>query len=221
MTSLFRQGLMRYFGEERLERLESARVAIVGAGGLGSNCAIHLVRSGVRRLSLCDFDRVEWSNLNRQYYFQDQVGRLKVEALAENLQRINPDLELSLCRDKLDASSLDPFLDGARIVVEAVDQAETKALIVETALKRQLPVVAASGLGGYGDSNRITGRAIGRHLFLVGDDVSEVGEFLPPWSSIVGIASAKQADAVIEWLLNQTWKTQDSSGEHRHDFIPA
>ena len=201
MTTLFRQGLRRYFGAERLERLEAARIAIVGAGGLGSNCAVHLVRSGVRQLKLCDFDRIEWSNLNRQHYFQDQVGQLKVEALAENLRRINPDLDLVLCQDKLDAATIGSFLEGADIAVEAVDKAETKAMIVEAALKKRLPVVSASGLGGYGNSDRITSRRIGQHLILIGDGTSDVGDTVAPWSPIVGIAAAKQADAVIDWIL--------------------
>jgi sulfur carrier protein ThiS adenylyltransferase len=199
--NLFREGLRGYFGEDRLAKLESARVAIIGAGGLGSNCAVHLVRSGVRKLKLCDFDRIEWSNLNRQHYFQDQVGELKVQALAANLRRINPDLELSLCQDKLDATSLNAFIEGADLVVEAVDQAETKALIVEAALKRHLPVVSASGLGGYGNSDRIVTRQCGRLLTLVGDGTSEVGGSVAPWAPIVGIAAAKQADAVIAWIL--------------------
>ena len=209
MDTSFRQGLLRYFGAARLGKLEMAQVAIVGAGGLGSNCAVHLVRSGVRRVRLCDFDRVAWSNLNRQYYFRDQIGQLKVEALAENLRRINPELELTLCRDQLTATTLWPFLTGATIAVEAVDHAESKAMIVAGALKNGLPVVAASGLGGYGDSDRITGRRVGRRLFLIGDGRSEVSDALPPWSPVVGIAAAKQADAVIAWILHGNWGAEN------------
>ncbi|MFA5205930.1 MAG: sulfur carrier protein ThiS adenylyltransferase ThiF [Lentisphaeria bacterium] len=204
--SPFRAGLLRLFGPEPLARLETARVAVAGAGGLGSNCAAHLVRSGVRRLKLCDFDRVDWSNLNRQHYFQDQVGRFKVEALAENLRRINPELELELCRECLAPDSVGAFLDGCGIAVEAFDQAEAKAMLVQAARQRGLPVVTASGLGGYGDSGRIAGRPVKKGLFLVGDGVSEVGEGRAPWSAIVGIAAAKQADAVVEWILNGNWE---------------
>ena len=59
-------------------RLAAATVGIAGAGGLGSNCALHLVRSGVGRLVIADFDVVNDSNLNRQFYFRDQIGRKKV-----------------------------------------------------------------------------------------------------------------------------------------------
>lgn len=211
--SPFRDSLERYFGPARLARLEAARVAIAGAGGLGSNVAVHLVRSGLRHLRLADFDQVDWGNLNRQHYYADQVGRPKLEALAESLRRIRPDLDLELCPGPLTAANVAAFLDGREIVVEAFDRAEAKAMLVEAARQRCLPAVAASGVGGYGRSHRVAGRPVGRGLFLVGDDVSEVGADRAPWSAIVGVAAAKQADAVIEWILDGTWHDSQAPAE--------
>ena len=65
--------------------LKKFRVGIAGAGGLGSNCAIALARSGVGTIVLSDFDVIEEPNLNRQYYFIDQVGMMKTVALKENI----------------------------------------------------------------------------------------------------------------------------------------
>jgi sulfur carrier protein ThiS adenylyltransferase len=65
------------------KRLIEFRIGIAGCGGLGSNCAVALSRVGIGRLILVDFDVVELSNLNRQYYFRDQIGLLKTEALTE------------------------------------------------------------------------------------------------------------------------------------------
>ena len=70
------------------------KIGIAGAGGLGSNVALNLVRSGIDAFRIVDFDCVEASNLNRQFYFRDQIGRPKVEALRENLQRIRPEVEV-------------------------------------------------------------------------------------------------------------------------------
>ncbi len=70
------------------------KIGIAGAGGIGSNVAVNLVRSSASALKIVDFDRVELSNLNRQFYFHDQIGRFKVEALAENLRRIRPECHL-------------------------------------------------------------------------------------------------------------------------------
>lgn len=85
-----REALVERHSEETQQKLEQGRVAIAGLGGLGSNVAIALTRIGVGHLHLLDFDRVDLTNLNRQQYFLDQVGRYKTEALSETLQRINP-----------------------------------------------------------------------------------------------------------------------------------
>ena len=85
-------GLAATLKPEQLDTIQLTPIGIAGLGGLGSNVACHLVRSGFSRLILADFDRVEVSNLNRQVYFPDQLGLLKTEALAENLLRIQPGL---------------------------------------------------------------------------------------------------------------------------------
>ena len=77
-------------------RLADKRVAIIGCGGLGSNAAVMLTRAGVGHLTLIDFDTVCESNLNRQAFFADQLGMLKVDALAANLRRIRPEVDLTL-----------------------------------------------------------------------------------------------------------------------------
>ena len=83
-----------YLTSDERAILEKARIGIAGAGGLGSNCAMHLVRAGVRHLVVVDFDVVNESNLNRQFFFRDQLGQKKVAALKDNLLRIAPELDL-------------------------------------------------------------------------------------------------------------------------------
>ena len=95
-------GANTYLNDEERDIRENAVVGIAGAGGLGSNCAMHLVRAGMKRLVIADFDVVSESNLNRQFFFRDQLGRKKVDALAENLRRIEPDLKLDLRDVRLD-----------------------------------------------------------------------------------------------------------------------
>ena len=67
------------------------KIGIAGVGGIGSNVAMHLVRSGINNLKFGDFDKIEISNLNRQFYFRSQVGKYKAECLKENLQAIDED----------------------------------------------------------------------------------------------------------------------------------
>mgnify|MGYP003228468150 CR=1 FL=1 len=81
-------------------QLAQVRVGIAGLGGLGSHIAVFLARAGVQHLHLVDFDRVDESNLNRQHYFLRDVGRLKTEALAEQLLAINPALKIKNLRQQ-------------------------------------------------------------------------------------------------------------------------
>ncbi len=189
-------------GPER-ERLRQARVAIAGAGGLGSNVAMHLVRSGVGRLILADFDRVAVSNLNRQFYFADQVGMLKVEALRINLLRIDPAVELLLHPEAVTAENAFAWFGEADCVVEAFDRSEMKWMLAQALQGAKMPVVGASGIAGIGDSNRMKVNRIGSRFYLAGDGDSACTEEQLPWSPRVGIAAAMQANTVLALLLNQ------------------
>ena len=188
-----------YLATEEQVRLERAVVGIAGAGGLGSNVAAHLVRAGVRRLVLADFDVVSPSNLNRQFFFRDQIGRRKVDALAENLRRIDPDLELTLHDVRLDAANLPSLFGACDVVVEAFDNVESKSALLSAL--RDRPVVSASGLAGWGRSNAMKVRRLGKDLVLVGDCASDIRAGLAPQSARVGIAAAMQANAVLALLL--------------------
>lgn len=183
--------------------LDRARVGIAGAGGLGSNCAMHLVRAGLTRLVIADFDIVNESNLNRQFYFRDQLGQKKVTALAENLRRIEPRLELELRDIRLTRdNSADCFADCS-VIVEAFDGAAAKAMLLAALIPTGKPIVSASGLAGWGRSNEIRTRRVGENLVLVGDCASGVRAGCAPVSPRVGIAAAMEANAVMALLLGE------------------
>ncbi len=188
-----------YLTADEQARLERSVVGIAGAGGLGSNVAAHLVRAGVRRFVIADFDVVSPSNLNRQFFFRDQIGRRKVDALAENLRRIEPDLDLGIHDVRLDAANLPSIFGACDVVVEAFDSVESKSALLSTL--RERPVVSASGLAGWGRSNEMKVRRVGGNLVLVGDCASDIRSGLAPQSARVGIAAAMQANAVLALLL--------------------
>ena len=188
---------------DRLRAIFSkATVGIAGAGGLGSNCAVALVRAGVRRLVVADFDLVSGPNLDRQYYFLDQVGRYKVDALAENLARIDPNAAVSTHRIRLDPSSVRELYRDCDVIVEAFDSAEAKTMLIETCLEAfpEKQIVAASGLAGVGgfESIRIVHRG---RLHLCGDFESEVSPDSPPVAPRVAIIANLEADIVLDLLL--------------------
>ena len=144
---------------ERIKKkLKESSAGIAGVGGLGSNAAVSLARAGIGRLVLVDFDKVEESNLNRQYYFIDQIGKNKVDALKENIEKINTEVKIEIINQKLLKGSMEEHFKDVDVVIEALDSAETKATFIEEILTK-LPdkhIVAASGVAGYGHSDRIT-----------------------------------------------------------------
>ncbi len=189
-----------YLTEKERGVLSAARVGVAGAGGLGSNAAAHLVRAGVRRIVMADFDAVSESNLNRQFYFRDQIGRPKVEALAENLRRIEPDLELASHCVRLDETNMPAIFAGCDVVIEAFDKAESKTAFLRADFGG-IPRVCASGIAGWGRSAAIGVRRFGRTLWIVGDGESDINRGLAPQSARVGIAAAMQANVALSLLL--------------------
>ena len=191
-----------YLTSEERVILESARVGIAGAGGLGSNCAMHLVRAGVRHLTVVDFDIVNESNLNRQFFFRDQLGLKKVEALKENLLRIDLDADIRAVEMLLDASSARETFADCDIVVEAFDVVDAKVMLVSAFASSGKKLVTASGLAGWGRSNAMRVRRMG-NIVAIGDGETSVGEGAAPASPRVGIAAAMQANAVVAMLLGK------------------
>ena len=183
--------------------LEKVRIGIAGAGGLGSNCAMHLVRSGVRHLVIADFDVVNASNLNRQFFFRDQLGMKKVEALKANLLRIDPEAEIQAVDVKLDAASTRELFRDCDIVVEAFDVVEAKTMILTALMPKGVKLVTASGLAGWGNSNAMRVRRMGANVVVVGDGETSVANDCAPVSPRVGMAAAMEANAVVAWLLEK------------------
>jgi len=190
-----------YLTEAQREILEKARIGIAGAGGLGSNCAAHLVRSGIRRFVIADFDTVSESNLNRQFFFAAQLGRLKTEALRENLLRIHPDLDLVLFSGKVTRENAAELFAACYMVAECFDGSEAKSALIDALLPSGKPLICASGLAGYGHSNRLKVRRIGRSCYMAGDMETSVSETCPPLSPRVGIAAAMEANTILALLL--------------------
>ncbi|MBF0528753.1 MAG: sulfur carrier protein ThiS adenylyltransferase ThiF [Deltaproteobacteria bacterium] len=197
----FEKGLLKYLSLEQLARIQNAKIGIAGAGGLGSNCSQMLVRSGFKKIKIIDFDVVDYSNLNRQFYFNNQVGRYKVEVLRENLLGINPDARIENLIITLNETNAPNLFKDCDVVVEAFDRIECKKLIIETYMSSDKFLIAASGLAGWGDSNRIHAHKIKDNFYVVGDLVTGIGPDSPPMAPCVQIAAGKQADLVLSFVL--------------------
>lgn len=186
-------------------RLKRATVGIAGLGGLGSAVAVALARVGVGHLVLVDFDVVEPSNLNRQQYFVDQLGLAKTEALAANLRRINPHVQLTAHTVRVTPERVTSLFGQVHVMVEAFDRADQKLMLLEafTSNHPGIPFIAASGLAGTGDEASLRVQRIGGSIFVVGDQVSAAQPGQGLMAPRVGIAAHMQANLAVRLLLGQ------------------
>ena len=192
------KGLSRYLGREALAKLGALTVGVAGCGGLGSNAAMMLARTGFRRFLLVDFDAVEASNLNRQQYFPDDIGMPKAEALAAHLRRLCPAIDVAALLERMTDQTADGMVARADFWLECFDAPESKRLVAERALLAGKRVFSASGMGGFGGP-AMRRRDVGL-LTVVGDFASDIADH-PPLAPRVTQAAAMMADAVVEWVL--------------------
>lgn len=196
------QALHKGLTAEQSQRLQTAKVAIVGLGGLGSNVALWLARLGVGQLLLYDFDKVELSNLNRQYYFLEDVGQYKATALLGHLKAVNPYGNYHSRVVQLTEDNLAELLSEAHIVCEALDKPEAKALLVNGVLE-SFPdkyLVSASGLAGFASSASMQVRRVTPHFYLCGDGISDMLQ-LPLCGARVGLCAAQEALTIARIIL--------------------
>jgi sulfur carrier protein ThiS adenylyltransferase len=188
--------------EEIKNILQHKTVGIAGAGGLGSNCAVALARVGTGTLIIADFDVVSESNLNRQYFFYDQIGKPKADSLKANIQRINPAVTVITHKICLTKENIPVLFRDCDIIVEAFDQADQKEMLIETVLTvfPEKPLIIGLGMAGWGNNDAIHCRKVD-NMFICGDEVSEIAPDLPPIAPRVGIVANMQANIVLEILL--------------------
>ena len=186
------------------KKLKKAKVCILGLGGLGSNVAVLLARSGIGYLKLIDFDVVEASNLNRQQYRISHIGIKKTEAIKTIIKEINPFVEIDTLDIKVDRENILSIVEDIEIVVEAFDRAETKAMAIEELLtNKNKIVVSASGMAGLGPANEIVTRKIKDNFYLIGDNYSDYEEYSGIMSTRVMLCAAHQANMVLRLILGE------------------
>ncbi|MGE4548136.1 MAG: sulfur carrier protein ThiS adenylyltransferase ThiF [Intestinibacillus sp.] len=198
--------LVERHGEANQKKLRTAVVGIAGLGGLGSNIAVHLARLGVGTLVLADFDCVDVTNLNRQHYTMRDLVRPKTEALTEQLREINPYLTYITHAVRVTPENAARLFGGCTVVCEAFDRADQKAMLIETLLSAlpETPLVAGSGMAGCGSANAIQTRRSFGHLYLCGDQTSDLADGLPLMAPRVAVCAAQQATMALRLILGET-----------------
>lgn len=177
------------------------KIGFAGIGGIGSNVALFLARLGVdnkqiNHFKIIDFDRVEQTNLNRQFYFIDQIGQNKTDALYNNLLRINSNLVVEKVQTLIDKQNIIDVIGDCDIIVEGFDKSEYKRLLVETFGNSDKLVVSASGISDY-DIDNITIKKVGKKCFVVGDFSKDNHDY-KLFSTKISIVAAMMTDIILQ-----------------------
>ena len=149
------------------------KIGVAGCGGIGSNVAMLLVRAGIKNFTLVDFDKIETSNLNRQFFFKKQIDSYKASTLEENLKSINPNLNINSFIEKINENNILNFFAACDIIFDAFDKKEFKTLLIENYSNKY--IVSANGIGGR-ELESIKTLTFNK-LNIVGDFYSDISDY--------------------------------------------
>lgn len=191
------------FPKEMQKKLRNAKVAVAGLGGLGSNIAVMLARSGVGHLLLVDYDVVDVTNLNRQMYGISHIGKPKTQALTEILYQINPYLTYESHCTKVTEDNIEKLFMEFPIVCEAFDRPDQKAMLVREILTRcpNTTLVSGNGMAGYGDANEIQTHRMMNRLYVCGDQSTDIEDGIGLMAPRVVVCAAHEANKVIQLIM--------------------
>lgn len=137
-------------GKEKLNKIWNTKVLIVGIGGVGGECALSLVRSGIKDIVVVDFDTVDVTNINRQALaFHSTIGKKKVDVFQNMSSDINPSVNVSKYDLYLDDTNIKEILDkeNPSFIIDCCDAKETKKAIIKESLERKIPFISSMGTG--------------------------------------------------------------------------
>lgn len=202
-----RQILLPEWDMDAQLKLANSRVLMVGAGGLGNPAAQILVRAGLGFLRLVDFDRIEESNLQRQFLFQStDVGQPKVEVAGRELQKINPWTTMEAVNLKVDSTNLLELLADIDLVLDGSDNFATRDMINQACVQAKVPLLSAAAIGLEGQVAFFQpAQGCYRCLFGNGleDDTRQCAESGVLASTTAVIASLQAQQALLFLGLNQ------------------
>ena len=195
-----RQRMMKEIGDEGQEKLSRSTVAVVGCGGLGSPALTYLTCAGIGKLIIIDCDEVSETNLNRQYlHGAKDIGRAKVVSAKEKLLDMNGDIEIVGVQEKLTPKNVGRMIDGADVVLDCVDNIETRILLGRACLSKNIPLVEAGVEGFYGWMMSI--RRESACLECMGFEDMSIHRPVPVIGTTAGVIGTLQANECIKILL--------------------
>jgi adenylyltransferase/sulfurtransferase len=156
MTRYGRQIIYPGFGKSGQEKLRDSHVLVVGVGGLGSAASMYMAYAGIGHITIVDNDSVELSNLNRQIlHWESDIGREKPISAADKLRRINSSVRLTPVCKKITEASVDKIVEGVDIVVDGLDNYDTRFLMNAACVRKRIPFIHAGVNGLLGQITTI------------------------------------------------------------------
>ena len=188
------------FGKEAQEKLKQSHVAVIGGGGLGSPCLEYLARAGIGKIVIIDNGEVEESNLNRQFFTGEDIGKPKASAAKERLEKINPHIRIEAVDSELTEGNVKELLKGCDVVVEALDKLETRLLVSKSCRELGKPLVhgAVEGWRGY----QLTCLPGGGYLEHLERKETKAGAF-PIIGATAGVIGSLQALETIKFITGK------------------
>lgn len=196
----FEQGLLKYLTPEQLTLIQSQRIGIGGAGGLGSNTAMMLVRSGFKHFEIVDQDVIDASNLNRQQYYLDEIGQDKVTVTRNRLLAINPGLEITIHKTQWTPANGQAYFAHCHFIIEAFDAAQWKYQFVDYYHTRVPVMVSGVGMAGLLEKKPLCIKKVG-NVYFVGDLNTDSALGHPPMAPRVTACAAMMAEIVLDLTL--------------------
>ena len=199
----FYSALCERHTKEAQDKLINAKVAILGLGGLGSNIAFSLARLGVGNICIMDFDIVDITNIFRQNYRISHVGRLKTQCLKEEIEEINPYINVEIKNIKITTENVNQLISDYDIICEAFDSSATKAEIINEILEKTEDkiVISGNGMAGYKDCNLIKTRKFGSRLYICGDLKNGIEVEKTLMAPRVCVCAMHEANVVLNIIL--------------------
>lgn len=183
------------------EKLKSSRVFLAGVGGLGSVIALYLAAAGVGSLHLCDGDRVERSDLNRQVlYAENALGQLKVEAAKRRLSSLNSDIEIIGTAEHITEKSIDKLVGECDLLVDGLDNMEARFLLNRVSIKKKIPYLYGAVQGWEGFVGLFHPPRTGCLGCFMGEKV-QVPEVIPVAGVVPGVIGLLEATEALKFLM--------------------
>ena len=151
MQRYSRQIMLEEIGFTGMEKLRSARVSVIGVGGIGNPVVTQLTAMGIGKLKIIDRDVIEISNLHRQHlYTEEDIGKVKVEAALERLRKLNPQVEIEAVPTSVTTYTVESLVKGSDVVIDALDSIEARYALNDACIKQNIPLIYAGALGMVG-----------------------------------------------------------------------